>query len=88
MKAGLLDEVPTASEATERASARLCASCVGAALCVLAIVVTFGVLVDAYPVSSVSDAPAYTQTWLWLSTAHRLDSYASANFPPPPPPSF
>lgn len=83
-----LQEAPKAAETQESAFAKLCASCAGGVLCVLLIVLAFVLLLDSYPVSSVSDRPAWSQSWMWLSTGHHIDRFDDRLLPPPPPPHF
>ena len=83
-----LQNAPKAAETQESAFAKLLASCVGGFLCVVLIVLAFVLLLDSYPVSNVSDRPAWSQSWVWLSTNHQLDQFDDRLLPPPPPPNF
>ncbi|MBE36669.1 MAG: hypothetical protein CMI16_14120 [Opitutaceae bacterium] len=82
-------DVPKFSETRLRPGVKLAAQCFGSLFCCLGILVGFVYLVDGYSVSTNnSDAPSWSETWVWMSTAHHLDVWGDAAFPPPPPPNF
>lgn len=60
------------------------AVCVGMAGCAL----LFAWLCSIIVITDVNDAPPYTRSFLFLSTAHLLDAFADIAYPPPPPPAF
>lgn len=48
----------------------------------------FAWLCSLIVVADVNDAPPYTRSLLFLSTANLLDSFPDVSYPPPPPPAL
>lgn len=73
--------------ARERTIVRGCGVC----CCVVAVLLSLTYAFAAFPIASVTDAPAFARTLLWLSVAHHTDAwreYRVDTLPPPSPPTF
>lgn len=73
--------------ARERTVVRGCGVC----CCVLAVLLSLTYIFSAFPIVSVTDAPAFARTLLWMSVAHHTNAwveYRAETLPPPSPPTF
>ena len=86
------DEVAfTPSEYQETANERTIVRGCGVCCCVLAVLVAITYAFSAFPIASVTDAPAFARTLLWMSVAHHTNAwreYRAETSPPPSPPTF
>ena len=75
---------PVAASGAVLFAATCIAVCVGMVGCAL----LFAWLCSVIVITDVNDAPPYTRSFLFLSTAHLLDAFQDIAYPPPPPPAF
>ena len=73
--------------ACERSVVRTCGVCGCVALVLLCTTWAFA----AFPIASVTDAPPFARTLVWMSIAHHTTTWQewqAASAPPPSPPTF
>lgn len=62
--------------------------CCGSSCCVFLGLLIVAWVFHAIPVASITDAPAFARSLIWVSIAHHTDGWKEWQLAPPPPPSF
>lgn len=65
-----------------------CAGCLAVLVGMAGCALLFAWLCSLIVIADVTDAPPYTRSLLFLSTAHLLEFFPDIAYPPPPPPAF
>ena len=79
---------PLFEDAQEDECTVCCLRLWGLVCCFIFLVLVSSYLAMGVAVADSTDMPDWTQTWAYLSLAHRLSHWETAAWPPPPPPSF